>query len=113
MKPGTIISWTNKSGAPRSIVSDTNDDTFFSSDAQYPDGIPDGETWVWIVPDDMDYDTFIYYHDRLNGKPGNGENYGTGLVGLIEVAEPEKPVENPLDGPEGPGGPDALPPPVP
>ncbi|HOS43359.1 MAG TPA: PQQ-binding-like beta-propeller repeat protein, partial [Armatimonadota bacterium] len=32
VRPGTIISWTNKSGAPRSIVADTNDETFFSSD---------------------------------------------------------------------------------
>ncbi len=106
VKPGTIVSWTNKSGGLRSVVSDTGE---FTSDAQYPDGIADGETWVWIVPDDMDLDTNIYYHDRLRGKPGDGEHYGTGLVGLIEVAEPEP--EKPVDG--GPGGPGIAPPPPP
>lgn len=114
VKPGTIISWTNKSGSPRAIVSDTGE---FSSDAQYPDGIPDGETWVWIVPDDMDLDTSIYYHDRLKGKPGDGEHYGTGLVGLIEVTEPEpeKPADGGPGGPgmPGPGGPPVAPPPPP
>jgi outer membrane protein assembly factor BamB len=114
VKPGTIVSWTNKSGGPRTIIGDTGE---FSSDAQYPDGIPDGETWVWIVPDDMELETMLYYHDRLNGgKPGDGENYGTGLVGLIEVAEPEKPVENPDGMPGGPGigpGPAGPPPPLP
>lgn len=114
VKPGTIISWTNKSGGPRTVVADNGE---FSSDAQYPDGIPVGETWIWIVPDDTDLDTNIYYHDRLNGKPGDGEKYGTGLVGLIEVAEPEpeKPPEGapggPPLGPFGPGGPAPAPPP--
>lgn len=101
VKPGTIISWTNKSGGPRTIVADVGE---FSSDAQYPEGIPDGETWVWIVPDDMELDTNIYYHDRLNGKPGDGQKYGTGLVGLIEVTEPE-PEKTPDGAPAGPGVP--------
>jgi outer membrane protein assembly factor BamB len=116
VKPGTIISWTNKSGGPRTVIADTGE---FSSDAQYPDGIPNGETWVWIVPDDMELDTKIFYHDRLNGKPGDGQKYGTGLVGLIEIGEPEPaPTENAPGVPGAPGapglpGPVAPPPPAP
>ncbi len=108
VKPGTIVSWTNNSGGVRTIVADQADNgkPLFTSDAQYPDGIANGETWVWIVPDDMEYDTKLFYHDRLNGTAGDNTALGTGLVGVIEIGDPIK--EKPKDTTGAPGAP-ALP----
>ncbi|MHB9131827.1 MAG: outer membrane protein assembly factor BamB family protein [Armatimonadota bacterium] len=121
VKRGTIISWTNKSGAPRTVLADLVDNgkEMFSSDILYPDGIPNGETWVWIVPADLEFGSY-YYHCRLNGKAGNNETIGTGLVGVIEVVrEYPQPTTTMPGGPgvgPGPGmppGPGMNPPPPP
>jgi len=88
VRPGTVISWRNLAGGARTVISDSADEqTRFSSDAIYPDGIPDKERWVWIVPEDIEPDAKIFYHCRLFGKPGDGENLGDGLVGMLRVVE--------------------------
>jgi len=114
VKAGTIVSWTNNSGGPRTIISDAQDNgkPLFTSDNLYPEGIPTGETWVWIVPNDAETDSTYYYHCRLNGKAGDGTSFGTGLVGVIEIGDPVK--DKPLDkpGPGGLPGPGGMPGPV-
>ncbi|MHB9110973.1 MAG: outer membrane protein assembly factor BamB family protein [Armatimonadota bacterium] len=88
VRPGTVISWRNVAGGARTVASDSADELLrFSSDTAYPDGIPDKERWVWIVPEDIEPDTTIFYHCRLFGKPGDGETLGDGLVGMLQVVE--------------------------
>jgi len=89
--PGTIISWRNESGNLRTIVADVKDYvkiTHFSSDDIYPDGLPDGEQWVWFVPNNLEIGSTIYYHCRLKGQAGDGAHLGQGLVGVIEIGNP-------------------------
>jgi outer membrane protein assembly factor BamB len=105
--PGTILRWTNKSGGTRTLVADTQefaDEYRFNADLQYPDGLHDGDEWVWIVPAELEVGTKIYYHCRLHGKPGDGTDYGTGLVGMIEVGEPERAQPTMPGGEMMPGG---------
>jgi outer membrane protein assembly factor BamB len=90
VKPGTIVCWINTSGSPRTIVADQPEFSMelkLSSDRQFPQGIPHGESWCWIVPDDLEDDTPIFYHCRIMGKPGDGTALGTGLVGVIEIVK--------------------------
>lgn len=122
VKPGTVVIWRNTTGSARTVIADSEEfstDLRLSSDLQYAEGIPNGETWVWIVPADAEYGTKIYYHCRLKGKAGDGEQFGTGLAGVIEVAQPrvETPEHGPAGGgpggmPGGPGGPGGPPPPM-
>ena len=112
VQPGTVITWTNNAGSPRTIVADQQDIAtgwHLSSDTLYPDGIPAGSTWVWIVPADIEMGTQIYYHCRLQGQPGDGAHFGTGLVGLIEIGNPQSTVP----GGTAPTPTDATPPPAP
>ncbi len=91
VQPGTVISWHNETGSPRTIIADQTDYadiTHFDSDDVYPDGIPDGAQWVWIVPNDLDAGSMIYYHCRLKGQAGDGEHFGQGSVGVIEIGNP-------------------------
>lgn len=100
VKPGSIIRWTNAAGSPRTVIADTleGDKPVFSSDNQFPDGIPMGETWSWIVPATTDFGTHYYYHCRLKGQASDGEMFGKGLVGVIEVVEnPTEPVIAPAN----------------
>ncbi|HEY3377117.1 MAG TPA: PQQ-binding-like beta-propeller repeat protein [Armatimonadota bacterium] len=87
VRPGTLISWRNTSGGPRTVVAD---DRTFTSDNQYPTGIPNGEQWAWIVPENAPVGTKYYYHCRLNGDAGNGVAPGPGLTGAIEVVDPRR-----------------------
>ncbi len=114
VQPGGIISWENISGGPRTVVSDAGDlpdEAKFTSDAQYPDGIPDKESWVWLVPDDLEIGTKIYYHCRLNGHSGDGESVGTGLAGVIEVSKSMQGAPVPDKPAHGDDGDDGQPPP--
>jgi len=107
VRPGTVISWRNTAGGARTVVSDATDELLkFSSDAVYPDGIPDKERWVWIVPEDIEPGAKIFYHCRLFGKPSGGDEIGDGLAGLLQVVE-----ENPMAAPFNPAGPPAYMPP--
>lgn len=94
VSPGSAIVWKNTSGATRSLVCNR----VFSSDNQFPDGIPNGETWVWIVP--------------ANARPGQKYNYsspGTNITGTIEVNAAVDPNNPNPGGPPG-GGPWGGPP---
>lgn len=86
VQPGTVVSWRNVAGGARTVVSDSADDLLrFSSDVDYANGIPDKERWVWIVPEDIEPGTKIFYHCRLFGKPGDEESLGDGLAGMLQV----------------------------
>ena len=92
--PGSVISWRNAAATPRSVIAylkDFSSDTHFTSDEIYADGIPSGEQWVWIVPKDLDMGTMIYYHCRIKGQPGDGDHFGSGLTGVIEIGNPTSP----------------------
>jgi len=94
VRPGSIITWTNNSGGLRTIIADNPTyvkELHLTSDTLYPDGIPNNESWVWIVPQDLEFGTVIHYHCRLNGKPGDGKTPGTGLTGMLVIAEPDAP----------------------
>jgi|GEM_PF-1667408 len=105
VRPGTVISWRNTAGGPRTVVSDAAEGMLeFSSDDSYPDGIPDKERWVWTVPEDIEPGAKIFYHCRLYGKPSDGETLGDGLTGLLQVVG-----ENPLAMPARPASPAYLP----
>ena len=118
VRPGTIVSWVNNAGDARTVVADSPTmarDMRLTSDILYPDGIPNGESWVWLVPQDVEYGTIIYYHCRLHGQPGDGKSVGTGLAGMLVVTEPPTDTPaNPGDGPNPvkPVGP-LVPPPGP
>jgi len=106
VRPGTVISWRNIAGGPRTVVSDAADGMLeFSSDDAYPDGIPDKERWVWTVPEDVEPGAKIFYHCRLYGKPSDGQTLGDGLAGLLQVVG-----ENPLALPVRPTPPPTYPP---
>ncbi|MHB9025245.1 MAG: outer membrane protein assembly factor BamB family protein [Armatimonadota bacterium] len=118
VKPGSIICWTNRSGGPRTVVADvTNDEKpAFTSDDLYTEGIPNEEKWAWIVPADNDLiGSQLYYHCRLNGKAGDGNGFGTGLVGMISIVDTLQTMPGTTlpGGPMPPGGPPPAPPPVP
>lgn len=99
VRPGTVISWRNIAGGPRTVVSDAKDQSLqFSSDASYPDGIPNKERWAWIVPEDAEPGALIYYHCRLQGKAGDDKQFGEGLAGLLKIVD-----QNPMTVPVGPG----------
>lgn len=99
--PGTLVVWQNKSGSPRTVISDTG---HFNSDTLHPKGIPNGGTWMWLVPTNAQPGTGYYYHDRLNGKPGNGVQFGKGLTGRLEIIAPSQPAETPVNPGVRPGG---------
>ena len=44
VRPGTILEWVNSAGGPRTVIADN---LAFTSDTQYPTGIPQGEHWAW------------------------------------------------------------------
>ena len=87
VRPGTIIEWINRTGSPRTVVAD---DKTFSSDGQFPNGMPQDEHWVWIVPADAQMGMKFFYHCRLRGEAGNGQAPGPGLAGTIEIVDPQR-----------------------
>ena len=94
VRPGAILQWINRGGSLRTVVAD---DATFTSDTLYPRGIPDGESFAWVVPLTALPGTMYYYHCRLLGTAGDGTSMGTGLAGAIEVVDMRNP---------GPGFPD-------
>jgi len=99
--PGAVISWVNHSGSPRTVVADQNNYAIgmhLDSDELYPDGVANDEQWAWIVPQDLEPGTKIYYHCRIKGEPGDGDHLGKGLVGVIEVAAPTPTATTPYPG---------------
>jgi len=105
VRPGTVISWRNVAGGPRTVVSDATEGPLqFSSDGDYPDGVPDKDRWVWTVPEDVEPGARIFYHCRLYGKPGDDDTIGDGLTGLLQVID-----ENPVAVPPTPAAPIAPP----
>lgn len=97
--PGTIVEWVNQAGGVRTVVAD---DGTFASDTQYPNGIPDGGRWVWVVPADAKPGTQYPYHCRLRGEAGTARAPGPGLSGVLEVVDPRQALPGlPAAGPEG------------
>lgn len=94
VRPGAILQWINRGGSLRTVVADGGT---FTSDTLYPRGIPDGESFAWVVPLTTPPGTMMFYHCRLLGAAGDGTVMGTGLAGVIEVVDPRN---------SGPGFPD-------
>jgi plastocyanin len=84
---GTTVKWTNIDTDPHTVVADPLDPVSGGphSDPYLPDGIAPGESWSWIVPANAASGTKWYYHCRIHGAAGDGDSYGTGMVGLIVV----------------------------
>jgi len=83
---GTVVTWTNVDSDDHTVIVDPLDPVAGgpNSDTALGHNIaPDG-TYSWTVPD-VPVGTKFYYHCRLHGTPGDGTNYGTGMVGLITV----------------------------
>ncbi len=70
--------------------------------------MPDGEEWVWIVPDDVVTGTTIYYHCRIKGQAGDGNHFGQGLVGVLEIGTPTTQSQSSAGTTPTPNGPPAY-----
>lgn len=83
-KPGTTIRWTNRDAHRHTVQPDTNVPRL-DSDGKFPNGLAQGESFAWTVPNTMTKGTVIYYHCRFHGASGGGKRYGAGMVGSITV----------------------------
>lgn len=78
IRPGTILEWVNAAATPCRIVAD---DARFTSDTQFPSGIPAGERWIWVVPADLASGTHIAYQCLPVGADGQK------VAGQLEIVD--------------------------
>jgi plastocyanin len=81
---GQTIRWTNHDTDNHTVQPDTNLPGM-DSDSQYPNGIPPGSSFEYTVPNNAPIGARYYYHCRFHGTAGNGSDFGTGMVGVVEV----------------------------
>ncbi|MBW3625863.1 MAG: hypothetical protein KY468_20920 [Armatimonadetes bacterium] len=104
--PGQPITWSNPTDDRHTVTTDNaQGDNGPNSDASFPNGIPKGDTWTFMVPSDTPIGKRWYYHCRFHGKPGDGTTYGTGMVGSILVVDPRTTPTTPSIGEKTGGGP--------
>ena len=82
--PGSVIEWRNYGYNFHAIESDLFGFNL-DSDFVYPNGYGRGYYFWWRVPYFAQSGTVIYYHCRYHGLPGNGSDFGRGMVGRIVV----------------------------
>jgi hypothetical protein len=78
------VVWTNNDNGPHAVNSDTNVQNF-NSDLFAPQGLQNGQKFVWFIPSNATSGTKYYYHCRFHGTAGNGTALGTGMAGSITV----------------------------
>lgn len=61
---GSVVVWQNVAGTPRTVIAD---DGYFNSDNIFPQGIPDGEVFAWVVPTTLETGKRLPYHCRIKG----------------------------------------------
>lgn len=80
---GDAVIWTNRDSHSHTVHVDVGSGP--DSDAKFPNGVPPGVRFLFRVPLNAPSGKVYYYHCRFHGSPGNGESYGTGMVGSITV----------------------------
>ncbi|MBW3622182.1 MAG: hypothetical protein KY468_02095 [Armatimonadetes bacterium] len=84
--PGATVTWTNPTDDPHTVTSDPGTPAGGpNSDARYPDGFKQGQTYTWTVPADASAGMTWHYYCRFHGKPGDGKARGTGMAGSLTV----------------------------
>lgn len=85
--PGQVLQWTNADTVVHTVIADPQTTAGGpDSDILYPDGIPAGGAYMWVVPSTAISGTTWFYHCRLHGTPGNGSSVGSGMAGVITIA---------------------------
>jgi plastocyanin len=92
-EPGKTVRWTNNDTDVHSVQPDT-EVPGMDSDETFPNGVPPGDRFLWTVPDDAVNGTKYFYHCRFHGTQGNGNDFGTGMVGVIVVGPAPTPDHN-------------------
>jgi plastocyanin len=84
---GTKVTWTNVDTDYHAVIVDPQNAYANgpNSDLAQPQGIPPQGKFSWTVPTNAASGTKWYYHCRFHGTAGNGQDYGTGMVGFIIV----------------------------
>ena len=84
---GQSVTWTNKDQAPHTVTTDADCRVRGgpNSDRRFPNGVPAGMSYHWVVPKAARAGTTWYCHCRFHGKPGDGTDMGGGMVGEITV----------------------------
>lgn len=81
VKPGTTIRWVYMFGQFHNVKTDVEGAPGPSSQTMGDAG----DFYEWTVPANMALGTDIYYHCDFHAVPGDGTQFGTGMVGLIRV----------------------------
>jgi len=81
---GTVIEFINPDTRNHTVTSDTGQSGLDSA-GQYPNGMPNGSTFLWTVPAAAKSGTVYYYHCVYHGAAGNGKSLGAGMAGSIVV----------------------------
>jgi plastocyanin len=84
VEPGSIIVWQNNGFNFHTVESDLFGFEL-DSDFVYPNGYGRGFYYWWRIPFFATSGASIYYHCRYHGRPGNGADFGRGMVGRIVV----------------------------
>lgn len=85
----TVV-WTNTSDDLHTVTSDPNQIAGGpNSEQEFPNGIPKGGTYTWVVPMDAPFPHTWYYHCRFHGTANEGDRIGVGMVGSVTVVDPQ------------------------
>ncbi|MBL8066202.1 MAG: hypothetical protein JNM34_10140 [Chthonomonadaceae bacterium] len=76
--PGSTIEWTNKDPDPHTVTVDV------MSGGPTSPTLNNGDTYKWTIPLNASGKKF-YYHCQFHGTAGNGNGFGTGMVGVVLV----------------------------
>jgi len=81
------VRWTNDGTDRHTVTADQANAAAGgpSSTAQYPAGVPAGESYEWTVPASAASGTAWYYHCQFHGAAGDGTTQGAGMAGTITV----------------------------
>jgi len=81
------VRWTNDDTDRHTVTADQANAVAGgpSSAAQYPAGVPAGESYEWTVPANAAPGTTWYYHCQFHGASGDGTAQGAGMAGTIIV----------------------------
>lgn len=81
---GQQVKWTNREDTRHTVTGDV-DSQGISSDATFPNGMSNGDTYTFTVPSGTASGTLFFYHCRFHGTAGDGSSLGQGMVGEIVV----------------------------
>lgn len=85
--PGQRITFLNNCTMTHTVTADPGTPAGGpNSDAEYPNGMQPGQSYVWTIPADAADGTRWHYHCRFHGEPGDGHAIGAGMAGSVIVA---------------------------